>query len=52
VRDLVEKVQISSLQVHPDGNLLAVGCADGSVKLWNISANEMLTSLEDDLKVI
>lgn len=44
---VVNRLSITSVQIHPDGNLLGVGCSDGSVKLWNIAMNEMLTSLED-----
>lgn len=39
--------QIASISIHPDGNLMGIGCGDGSVKLWNITSNELLTSLED-----
>ncbi|KAL4502354.1 hypothetical protein ABPG72_011941 [Tetrahymena utriculariae] len=49
VNDLVGKVSVNSIQVHPDGNLLGIGCSDGSIKLWSISANEIMTSLEDNV---
>ena len=52
VTDFVGKTKINSFQIHPDGNLLAIACADGSTKLWNISSNQILASLESDLKVI
>lgn len=51
VESLVGKTSINSIEVHPDGNLLGLGCSDGSVKLWNITVNEIVTSLEDNIKV-
>lgn len=42
-------MEITSIETHPDGNLLAIGCSNGSTKLWSITGNEILTSLEDNI---
>jgi hypothetical protein len=34
--------EVTCLQFHPYGNVLATGCADNSIKLWDIRSNTLL----------
>jgi WD40 repeat protein len=38
---------ITSLAYHPDGHLLAAGCEDGSVKIWQLPRGEVVQTLDD-----
>ncbi len=44
--ELENEVLIREIAYSPDGSLLAVGCDDGTVRLWSIEQGEMLTVLE------
>jgi len=46
LRTLEHRVEIKGFAWHPDGDYLAVGCADNTVRVWEASTGKPLTVLE------
>jgi len=40
------KAQISTLRIHPDAQFVALAQSNGIVKLWNITANEIIGEID------
>jgi WD40 repeat protein len=43
-------VSVSSVSFTPDGTILASGCSDGIVRLWNVQTGDLVMKLEGHLK--
>ena len=37
---------ISTLKIHPDGHVMALGAADGTIKIWNLTDDSLLENLK------
>lgn len=37
---------VLSVAFHPEGNLLATGCTDGTIRIWDIATEEVVASVE------
>ena len=48
IAPLVDNEFIFSLAINPEGTLLAVGYADGSIRLWDIETGAQLNRLQTD----
>lgn len=41
-----KNLEFESIEFHPDGHILAAGCSDGTLKLWNLTEDSLSSSLD------